>query len=152
MNLLIASFLDETGAEHVIQTHATNPLLRPDTIDRAAERYFTDDDLTSVFAVTRYQARFFTERLEAVNHDPTELLPTQQLPPLFMENSNFYIFSSRGFAVHGRRITERTSMYEIDPVEAIDIDEERDFALAESLLRVGAGAPTVDAANGEERP
>ncbi len=67
-----------------------------------------------------------------------------------MENSNFYIFGSRGFAVHGRRITDRTAMFDVDPMEAVDIDEERDFALAESLLRVGVGASSMHVTTGEE--
>lgn len=140
VNLLIKSFLERTDAENVIQTHATNPLLRPSTIDSAIVEFFRDERATSLFAVTRYQARFFTRNRAAVNHDPTELLPTQQLDPLYMENSNFYIFSRGGFLEHDRRITEATSWYEVDAMEAVDIDEERDFALAEALYDAGVGS------------
>jgi len=136
VNLLIGAFLDRFGSQHVIQTHATNPLLTADTIDRAVAQYFADPEITSLFAVTRHQARFFTADLEAVNHDPTELLPTQQLSPLFVENSNFYIFGSDAFREQGRRITDRTVMFEMEPMEAIDIDEERDFAMARAILGV----------------
>lgn len=146
VNLLIQAFLDRFDSEHIIQTHATNPLLATDTIDRAVAQYFADPGITSLFAVTRYQARFFTADLEAVNHDPTELLPTQQLSPLFLENSNFYIFGNRAFREHGRRITDRTAMFEMEPMEAIDIDEERDFALATSLA---GSAVTLRAVGGE---
>jgi len=50
-----------------------------------------------------------------------------------MENSNFYVFSRDGFFEHDRRITDRTAMFEMDPMEAIDIDEERDFTMARAL-------------------
>ena len=133
VNLLIESFLERTDAEHIIQTHATNPLLMPATIDAAVARYFADESISSLFSVTRYQARFFSSAMEAINHDPTELLPTQQLDPLFMENSSFYIFARAGFGEAGRRITEHAAWYEVDPIEAVDIDEERDFALAHTL-------------------
>ncbi len=137
VNLLIESFLDRSEARHVLQTHATNPLLRPSTIDLAVDRYFADDAVTSVFAVTRYQARFYTADMKPVNHDPTELIPTQMLSPLYMENSNFYIFDADAFRQGGRRITDASAIWEMDPVEAIDIDEERDFALALTLARAG---------------
>lgn len=133
VNLLIKSFLETYDGEHLIQTHATNPLLRSATIDAAVDRYTADDSISSLFAVTRHQARFYRRDLTAVNHDPSELLPTQDLDPLYMENSNFYIFSREGFSEHDRRITDHAAMFEVDPIEAVDIDEERDFAMAEAL-------------------
>ena len=74
--------------------------------------------------------------MQVKNHKPSELLPTQNLDPLYMENSNFYIFSKDGFLAHDRRITDDTAMFEVDPIEAVDIDEERDFAMAEALSLV----------------
>lgn len=136
VNLLIKSFLESHDAAHVIQTHATNPLLRPETIDAAIDRYTTDPSISSLFAATRYQARFYRADMTPVNHNPEELLPTQMLSPLFMENSNFYIFSREGFLENDRRITDRTAMYDVDPMEAVDIDEERDFEMAVVMARV----------------
>jgi N-acylneuraminate cytidylyltransferase len=131
VNLLIKSFLERVpGVEHVIQTHATNPLLTPATVDAAVHSYFADHDHDSLFAATRHQARFYDRQIRAINHDPTELIPTQDLDPLFLENSNFYIFSRASFGKYTRRIGGSPAMYEMDPMEAIDIDEERDFAFA----------------------
>ena len=130
VNLLIKSFLETHECENLLQTHSTNPLLRPGTIDGAVDRFMSDPSLSSIFAVTRYQARFYRGDMAPINHDPRELLPTQQLDPLYMENSNFYIFNRDGFLEHDRRITDDTAMFEMDPMEAIDIDEERDFAMA----------------------
>ncbi len=136
VNLLIKAFLETFDGEHLIQTHATNPLLRSASIDAAVNRYYADESISSLFAVTRHQARFYRGDMTAVNHDPSELLPTQNLDPLYMENSNFYIFSKDGFLEHDRRITDETAMFEVDPIEAVDIDEERDFAMAEALSLV----------------
>jgi CMP-N-acetylneuraminic acid synthetase len=133
VNRLIAAFLESHTSEHLFQTHATNPLLRSETIDGAIDRYFSQPSLSSLFAVTRYQARFYRGDMTPINHDRSELLPTQQLAPLYMENSNFYIFSREAFFEHGRRITNGAAMFEVDPMEAIDIDEERDFAIAEAI-------------------
>lgn len=139
VNRLIKAFLDTHDCEHLIQTHATNPLLRPETIDAAIDRYFSDGSITSLFSVSRHQARFFTEDMVAINHEPSELLPTQELDPLYMENSNFYIFSRDAFFEHDHRITSATAMFEMEPMEAVDVDEERDFVLAEALARSRVG-------------
>ncbi|MEA3510348.1 MAG: acylneuraminate cytidylyltransferase family protein [Actinomycetota bacterium] len=144
VNLLIKAFLEAHDCEHVIQTHATNPLLRAGTVDAAVDQYFSDGSTSSLFAVTRHQARFYLGDMTAINHDPAELLPTQDLAPLYMENSNFYIFSRDGFLEHDRRVTDDTAMFEMDPIEAIDIDEERDFEMAETLL---GSRPTPRPAN-----
>ena len=103
-----------------------------------SDAYFADGSITSLFAVTRYQASFY-DRLLAINHDPTELIPTQELDPLFMENSNLYVFSKEGFLEKDQRITGATRMFEVDPFEAVDIDEEADFSLASALDRSDAG-------------
>jgi CMP-N-acetylneuraminic acid synthetase len=58
-----------------------------------------------------------------------------------MENSNLYIFSRDGFLEHDRRITDATRMFEMDPFEAIDIDEEADFSFAAAIQRARATSP-----------
>ena len=70
-----------------------------------------------------------------MNHDPSVLLRTQDLPPVLEENSGMYVFS-RSQIAEGRRFGDRPLLYEIDPLEAIDIDEESDFVLAEAIHRL----------------
>ena len=134
VNWLIRDFLtDHPDVNHAIQTHATNPLLTADTIDAAIEAYFANAECTSLFSVTRHQARFYRRDLTPVNHNPAELLKTQDLPPLLEENSNMYIFERSAFFETETRITSRPMLWEMDPLEAVDIDEEIDFILAEML-------------------
>jgi CMP-N-acetylneuraminic acid synthetase len=92
-------------------------------------------DRDSLFSVTRRQARFWTADGKAVNHDPARLLRTQDLSPLLEENSCLYLFSRAGLLRYGNRIGERPLMFEMDPREAWDIDEESDFEIAELLFR-----------------
>lgn len=138
MNVIIAHDLSLSPGEHFLQTHSTNPLLTSATIDRAAEAYFaglgTND---SLFSVTRWQTRFYDREGRAVNHNPAELLRTQDLPPLFEENSNFYLFSRTSFREAGdKRIGLKPLMFEVGRLEAVDIDEESDFRIAEALFRL----------------
>jgi len=135
MNDIIAYDLKQLEGEHFLQTHSTNPLLRAETIDRAIETYF--DGLgryDSVFGVTKIQTRFYDKDANPVNHDPQELLRTQDLEPLYEENSNFYIFSKASFKNAGnKRIGLKPQIFEVNKLEAVDIDEPEDFKLAELL-------------------
>lgn len=137
MNVIIAHDLSQLPGEYFLQTHSTNPLLNSDTIDRSIELYF--DRLgryDSLFTVTRHNARFYWGDGRPINHDPTEMLRTQDLPAIFEENSNLYIFSRESFKLSSnRRIGLKPYILEIDKLEAIDIDEEGDFLLAEILWR-----------------
>lgn len=138
MNDVIRHDLAQTDADIVVQTHATNPLLRPETIARCVRAY-QDQAPThdSLFTVTRHQARFYTPAGAPLNHNPHELLRTQDLRPMYEENSCLYVFSPASFEEAGARIGRRPVMVELDPIEAVDLDEERDFALAEAIAQSG---------------
>lgn len=138
MNKIINYDIGLLSGEHFLQTHSTNPLLRTDTIDRAIEKYFSalDEGYDSLFSVTRLQTRLYDKNGVPINHNPKELLRTQDLPPVFEENSCIYIFSRGRFLGNERmRIGKRPLMFEILPKEAWDIDEELDFEIAEFLYK-----------------
>lgn len=135
MNTIIAYDLSQIEGEHFLQTHSTNPLLTTATIDKAIECYFQNlEAYDSVFSVTRHQARFYWQDGQPINHNPQELLRTQDLAHIYEENSNLYIFSRASFSQTGnRRIGLKPQIFEMDRLEAVDIDEENDFGLAEVL-------------------
>ncbi len=135
MNEIIACDLGRVDGKHFLQTHSTNPLLRPETIDKAIEVYLNDlNKFDSLFSVTRMQTRLYWSNGKPVNHNPQELLRTQNLPPVFEENSNFYIFSKTSFLnADNNRIGLKPQMFEMNKLEAIDINEPQDFDLAEIL-------------------
>lgn len=123
--------------QNFIQTHSTNPLISGSTIDKAIDEYLKNiSKYDSLFSVTRIQSRLYWKDGKAINHNPAELLRTQDLPPVFEENSNFYIFSRNSFvAANDKRIGLKPQMFEVNKLEAVDIDYEEDFLLAEMLYR-----------------
>ena len=142
VNKLIAHDLEASEADIYIQTHATNPLLKPETISAALHEYVASEDrFDSLFSVNRFQSRFFFADGRPVNHNPEELLRTQDLPPLYEENSLLYIFTKRSFAKKQRRIGEKPKMFETPPTESTDIDDEFKFRLAELLAMYAAPRP-----------
>lgn len=138
MNDIIEYDIALVENEYVLQTHSTNPLLTGKTLNNAILK-FEDllPDFDSLFSVTRIQTRLYWESGDAVNHDPAILLRTQDLPPLFEENSNIYLFSKDAFtASDNKRIGLKPQMFAMDQLEAMDIDEEQDFILAELLYKM----------------
>lgn len=138
MNDIIAYDLSQLNEfKYFIQTHSTNPLLTVKSI-RSACNFFLENNNSydSVFSVTRMQTRLYSQEGKPVNHNPNQLARTQDLPPLFEENSNFYVFSKDSFFQNNKqRIGAKPYMFELSKLEAVDIDEEEDFLLAEALYK-----------------
>jgi CMP-N-acetylneuraminic acid synthetase len=59
---------------------------------------------------------------------------TQDLTPVYVEQSGLYVFSTRFFAERRCRISPDAYMKIVDPLEGHDIDTNEDFELAEMML------------------
>lgn len=137
MNKIIDYDISLFPADLYLQTHSTNPLLKEETITTAIETFIDRrSKKDSLFSVTRFQTRFYHENGEALNHDPKVLIKTQDLPVLYEENSCIYLFTREAFEKNKRRIGDNPILFEIDQLEAIDIDVEEDFILAEKFHKV----------------
>jgi CMP-N-acetylneuraminic acid synthetase len=136
MNDILLYDTDQVSADLYLQTHSTNPLLRSETISDAIKSFQKQyEEFDSLFSVTRFQTRLWDEHTRPVNHDPDILLQTQDLSPIFEENSCIYLFTARKLRERKNRIGEKPMMYEIKPYEALDIDEESDFKIADIILK-----------------
>ncbi len=134
MNLVIADDVENVDADIYLMTHTTNPLMSADTV-RNAIKAFQEEKLSrnvdSLFTVDKIQTRFYRDDCSAVNHDPDNLIRTQDLEPWYEENSNLYIFTGESFKTTQARIGNHPMMYEGPQFESIDIDtpEDWDFAV-----------------------
>ena len=133
MNKILLHDVKQTDADVYLRTHCTNPLLRPETIDAALDAAGADDDHDSLFSVTPLQMRLWDEDVTPINHERDRLLPTQELAPLYEENSNVYLFTRESIERRENRIGDDPTTFEMDRREAIDIDEMIDFEFAEFL-------------------
>jgi CMP-N-acetylneuraminic acid synthetase len=133
MNDVLLNSVSQVPSNFYIQTHSTNPLLRPETISKAIDLFLNSPNHDSLFTVTRLQTRLYDANGNPMNHDPNILLRTQDLPPVFEENSNLYIFSEKTLKDKNNRIGYSPLIFEMDRDEAWDIDEEIDFRVAEFL-------------------
>ena len=134
MNDVLLYDVGQVPADFYLQTHSTNPLLRNDTITRAVQVFTQHYPMyDSLFAATQMQVRLWDQLARPINHNPAILLQTQDLPPVYEENSNLYIFTRDVIESRHNRIGDRPLIFEVDRLESWDIDEESDFLIAEFL-------------------
>lgn len=140
MNEILAYDTAQVEADFYLQTHSTNPLLKAGTVARAIQSFLKDyPAYDSLFSVTPLQTRLWDELTRPINHNPSILLQTQDLPPVYEENSCLYLFTRQNLLAKRNRIGERPLMFEISRLEAVDIDEEADFEIADLLMRKQMG-------------
>ena len=135
MNKVLADDVAAVESDTYLMTHTTNPLLREGTIREAISAYREGlkSGFDSLFTVNRFQTRFYREDGSAVNHDPSNLMRTQDLEAWYEENSNLYIFSRNSFAATEARIGQRPKLFATPHMESADIDDATGWHLAEII-------------------
>jgi len=135
MNEILAYDTSQVPADLYLQTHSTNPLLRSATVSRAIQALLAEyPAYDSLFSVTPLKVRLWDQLGRAINHNPAILIQTQDLPPVYEENSCLYIFTRDNLLKRRNRLGERPMLFPIDAAEAWDIDEELDFAITDFLM------------------
>lgn len=139
-NVLLENIITEMNLnyDYYLQTHVTNPLLKVETIDECIKTFMEKekDGYDSLFTTKQLQTRLYTNKndnVSALNHNPNELIPTQNLEPLYEENSCLYIFKKDILFERHHRIGYKPYIHVMNDIESSDIDIESDFILAEQL-------------------
>jgi CMP-N-acetylneuraminic acid synthetase len=138
MNLVLADDVANVDAGSYLMTHTTNPLLSVGTVRGALARYregVATGVCDSVFTVNQFNTRFYRADVSAINHDPNNLIRTQDLEPWFEENSNLYIFSRDSFRATNARIGIKPAMYTMGRTESVDIDDQESWHMAEAMSK-----------------
>ena len=136
MNRILADDIEACPSETYLMTHTTNPMLAPETIRACIDSYragIAAGTADSLFTVNKFQTRFYRLDGSAVNHDPDNLIQTQDLEPWYEENSNLYIFSKPSFLATNARIGNKPILFPMSKLEAVDIDTPEDWAIAEAF-------------------
>ena len=144
MNRVIEDDIANVPADIYLMTHTTNPLLSKQTIASALDDFAQKQQqglADSLFTVNKIQTRFYREDASAINHDPNNLIPTQNLEPWYEENSNLYIFTVASFDKTKARIGASPAMYVTPLRESVDIDTPEDWDMGvittQYLLKAG---------------
>lgn len=130
MNLVLADDVANVEADIYLMTHTTNPLLSSATIRKAIQEFSAAEDsktVDSLFTVNKIQTRFYRADASPINHDPDNLIPTQDLEPWYEENSNLYLFTRESFEKTKARIGKEPMMMITPAMESSDIDTPDDW-------------------------
>ena len=136
MNDVLMNIINQVSADFYLQTHSTNPLLSSVTIELGIQKLLSHYPMyDSLFSVTKKNVRFWDVLARPINHNQNILLRTQDLPPVFEENSCMYLFSKEILLRKHNRIGDRPYLFEMPEIEAQDIDVELNFKVAEFLYK-----------------
>ncbi len=121
-------FIKEVDADLYVLAHTTSPFIKSETIENALE-HVLNGSCDSAFSATRVQTFAWYQGFP-VNYDLNDVPRTQDIEPIWVETSAFYIFKKEVFTLHNRRIGFKPFIQEVSGKEALDIDEKKDYELA----------------------
>lgn len=158
MDMIVQLGLDNLGLHKdnniFLQTHITNPLVTVETYNKVIQSYIThviDGDCDTLFTAKRLQTRLYSKDGNAINHNPKELIPTQDLDPIYEENSCIYVFDYDTMKLNNHRIGKHAYIYEMSDFESQDIDYEFDFIVTEVMMSLKNGDETNKEKTNEDK-
>lgn len=125
------AFVKDVDADIYILAHATSPFIKSQTIELALDKIL-HDNYDSAFSAQKIQT-FAWYKDKPINYSLDDIPRTQDIDPIFVETSGFFMFKKEVFALHRRRIGFTPYIQEVDNVEAVDIDTQEDFDFAQLI-------------------
>ena len=125
-------FIKEVDADVYILAHTTSPFIKVSSIENALSHVLSGEN-DSAFSAERIQT-FAWYRGKPINYELNDIPRTQDMEPIWVETSAFFMFRKETFTVHNRRIGFSPYIQEVSGIEAIDIDEKKDYELACKLV------------------
>ena len=141
VNWMLGYFANECHEDDIVaQVHVTSPFLKVETLDKIFNM-FKGGGVDSVATVDVIQARCWRteapKRFIPINHDPEILEQTQDINPIYVENSLIYAFEVGHFLNTRNRFSGAHKLfYETSFPENLDIDTEADWDICKKLARL----------------
>ncbi len=132
-NMIIREFIKEVDADIYVNTHTTAPFSKPGTIDLCV-RKVAQGAYDSAFCAVRVNSFLWSDG-KPLNFDPDHFPRTQDLPLIYAEADEAYVFTKHTFMTYGRRVGIHPYVHEIDKIEGVDIDDPADFEIADAIYR-----------------
>lgn len=133
VNDMFYTFAEEIDADIYVLAHATAPFQESESIDKGIKEV-KSGKYDSAIAVKRMQ-EFIWKDGKAFNYDPKRIPRTQDLAPLYVETTGLYVYTKDVIMINKSRIGNKPYMLEMNPVEAIDINNPIDFEIADALYQ-----------------
>lgn len=130
-NDILASFISKVDADIYVLAHATSPFITAKSIELGVDNVMSGiyDSALSVII----QQDFLWVNNKPFNYNPAKIPRTQDLEPMYVETSGFFIFTKDLFKTENRRVGYNPYLVCVSKIEAIDIDEKDDFDVANAI-------------------
>ena len=118
--------------DYYFQLFATAPFLQKKTIVNCVNQLINSTVHDSIFTAVKHQG-FFWLNNNCINYRPCILPRSQDLIPLIEETTGLYGITRTALEKYKCRIGANPIMYFVDKFEAVDINTNEDFVLAEYI-------------------
>lgn len=125
------AFLNDVDADVYIAMCTTSPFTKKETLENALNKVLYEG-YDSAFSAKKIQT-FAWYQGKPINYDLNNVPRTQDMEPIFVETSAFFIFKKEVWTKFGRRIGFNAFIQEVDEIEAVDIDTMDDLKFAQIL-------------------
>jgi CMP-N-acetylneuraminic acid synthetase len=132
-NDIIREFIKEVDADIYLETHATSPFTKPNTLNVVVEKVVSSEFDSAFLAESLRE--FLWQDGKPLNFDPQHFPRTQDLIPIYAESSGAFVFTRTNFLKYDRRVGVNPYIHEIDSIEAVDIDYPIDFEIANAIYK-----------------
>jgi len=112
---------------------ATSPFTQSKDFDNAFLRY-KSENADSLLTCVRNKRFFWNEDFKPLNYDFLNRPRRQDFKGILMENGAFYINSVSNIIKYKNRLSGNIIIYEMDEYTGLELDEEDDWMIAESLM------------------
>lgn len=133
-NQIYESFINTIDSDIYILAHTTSPFLTHKSVENALTNVLSEE-YDSALSVQKKQT-FIWFKGHTLNYEANDIPRTQELDPIYIETSGFYIFKKNQFLEYRRRVGFTPYFQELNDVEAIDIDTKEDYEFALKMISI----------------
>lgn len=130
---IYTAFLEDCDADIYIALCTTAPFIKKESLQNALDKVLSGE-YDSAFTARKEQT-FAWYKGKPINYDVADVPRTQDLEPVYIETSAFFIFSRKLWVEEGRRIGYHPYIQEVDMVEGVDIDTVEDLEFARMIAK-----------------
>ena len=133
-NDLLNYHFKKIKAQYYFQLFITAPLLSVKTINNCIKLLKTKKNIDSILTVKKIYSWFWFKK-KPVNYNHKVLPRSQDAVPIIQESTGLYGIKSKTLKKQKCRIGKKPFFYEVQDIEAIDLDNERDFKFLDFYVK-----------------
>lgn len=126
------AFVSTIDADVYILAHTTSPFMKSATFENALDNLL-NKGFDSAFSAEELKT-FAWYKGETLNYDLKKIPRTQDIEPVYIETSAFFMFKKEIWTKHHQRIGFKPYISVVDKIEGVDIDTPQDFEFAEKII------------------